>query len=159
MRIRPAAPEEIPPVAALLTRSGLPVAGIEELWQTWVAVDDQEGGGSPGVVVGEEQLLGCAGLERHGEAYLLRSIAVRSDARGSGVGAALVAAALDAVPDGRPVALLTETASGWFPRFGFHPVPRTELDPALHASVELTSACPQSAQAFFRPPPAPVMTT
>jgi amino-acid N-acetyltransferase len=49
------------------------------------------------------------------------------------------------------VALLTETAAGWFPRFGFHPVDRAALDPALAASAELAGACPATAQAFLRP--------
>ena len=151
MRVRLAAPAEVPAIAALLARSGLPVAGVEELWRTWVAVDDG--------VDDREWLLGCAGLERHGpadqQAYLLRSLAVRPEARGTGVGAALVAAALDAVPAGRPVALLTETAATWFPRFGFRPVPRADLDPALAGSVELTTACPQTAQALLREPPTP----
>ena len=63
----------------------------------------------------------------------------------------LVRAALAAVDPAGPVALLTETAAGWFPRFGFHLVDRAALDPALAASAELAGACPATAQAFLRP--------
>jgi amino-acid N-acetyltransferase len=138
MEIRLAHLEETDRVAKLVTAAGLPTAGLAQAWCTWVAVD-------------RDRLLGTASLERHGGAYLLRSVAVRDEARGRGIGAQLVRVALAAVDPARPVALLTETAPGWFPRFGFHPVDRTALDPALAASAELAGACPATAQAFLRP--------
>jgi amino-acid N-acetyltransferase len=138
MDIRLAHPEETNRVAELVTAAGLPTAGLAQAWRTWVAVD-------------RDRLLGTASLERHGGAYLLRSVAVHHEARGRGIGAQLVSAALAAVDPAGPVALLTETAAGWFPRFGFHPVDRTALDPALAASAELAGACPATAQAFLRP--------
>jgi amino-acid N-acetyltransferase len=138
MDIRLAHPEETDRVAALVTAAGLPTAGLAQAWHTWVAADG-------------DQLLGTASLERHDSAYLLRSVAVHDEARGRGIGAQLVQIALAAVDPARPVALLTETAAGWFPRFGFHPVDRAALDPALAASAELAGACPATAQAFQRP--------
>jgi amino-acid N-acetyltransferase len=138
MDIRLAHPEETNRVAELVTATGLPTAGLAQAWRTWVAVD-------------RNRLLGTASLEHHGGAYLLRSVAVRDQARGRGIGAQLVRAALAAVDPAQPVALLTETAAGWFPRFGFHPVDRAALDPALATSAELAGACPATAQAFLRP--------
>lgn len=41
--------------------------------------------------------------------------------------------------------LLTDTTGEYFPRLGFHPVA-----PAIQASVEFTSACPQSALVMER---------
>jgi amino-acid N-acetyltransferase len=136
--IRLARPEEADWVAGLVAAAGLPTAGLAETWRTWVAADG-------------DRLLGTASLERHGDAYLLRSVAVRDAARGRGIGAQLVPTALAVVDPARPVALLTETAAGWFPRFGFLPVQRAALDPALAASAELAGACPATAQAFLRP--------
>jgi amino-acid N-acetyltransferase len=138
MDIRLAHPEETNTVAELVTAAGLPTAGLAQAWLIWVAVD-------------RDRLLGTASLERYDGAYLLRSVAVRDEARGRGIGAQLVRAALAAVAPAGPVALLTETAAGWFPRFGFHPVDRAALDPALTASAELAGACPATAQAFLRP--------
>lgn len=46
------------------------------------------------------------------------------------------------------VYLLTETAADYFPRFGFHRIERAAASPAIHSSVEWTSACPASAQAM-----------
>ena len=45
----------------------------------------------------------------------------------------------------RTVYLLTETAAEFFPRFGFRPIARDTVDPAVRASVEFTSACPDTA--------------
>jgi amino-acid N-acetyltransferase len=44
--------------------------------------------------------------------------------------------------------LLTETAGNFFPRFGFRPISRSEVAPAVQASVEWTTACPVTAQAM-----------
>src|SRR5690242_9116425 len=38
----------------------------------------------------------------------------------------------------------TETASDFFPRFGFRPTQRAAVDSAVQKSVEFTSACPAS---------------
>jgi amino-acid N-acetyltransferase len=48
----------------------------------------------------------------------------------------------------RELYLLTETAAEYFPRFGFRPIAREAVSPAIHGSVEWTSACPVSAQAM-----------
>jgi amino-acid N-acetyltransferase len=139
MDVRLARPDETGQVAELVATSRLPTAGLAGAWRTWVAVDG-------------DQLLGTASVERHGDAYLLRSVAVRGDQRGRGIGAELVRAALAAAGPHRRVALLTETAAAWFPRFGFQPVEWAALDPALAASAELSGACPASARVFVRQP-------
>lgn len=87
-------------------------------------------------------------------AYLLRSVAVDPALRGMGIGATIVEAALDAA-DGdakgvATVALLTESAVGYFDRFGFTPVDRSALPASLAASPELSGACPDSARAYMR---------
>jgi amino-acid N-acetyltransferase len=102
--------------------------------------------------------MGAVVLEEHGSgperAFLLRSAVVDPASRGRGIGAALTRAALDLVDGaGAAVGLLTETAADWFPRFGFIPVDRSTLPPALEGSVELRGACPVSAQAMLRTPP------
>jgi amino-acid N-acetyltransferase len=143
-RVREAAPADLAAVHDLVGTVGLPLAGLDDSAHIWVAEAD-------GAIVG------TAALERHGTgdgtAYLLRSAAVMPSWRGRGVGAALTAAALhhvDAV--GAPVALLTETAADYFPRFGFSPVERDRLPASLADSAELRGACPASAWALLRPP-------
>lgn len=49
------------------------------------------------------------------------------------------------------VYLLTETADGFFPRFGFSPVERCEVPEGVRSSVELVYACLESARATLLP--------
>jgi len=124
-----------PAVSELLTASKLPVAGAADHLSHFVLAFD-------GV-----RLAGCAGLEVYGAAALLRSVAVASDDRGMGLGVALVERALDrARGDGLgEVILLTETAAGFFPRFGFVPITRADAPESVKASVEFQGACCASA--------------
>jgi len=79
-------------------------------------------------------------------------VAVAAEQRGRGLGAALTATALDLARRRgvRTVYLLTETAAEFFPRFGFRPVPRPAVDPAVLGSAEFTTACPASALVMAR---------
>jgi SAM-dependent methyltransferase/N-acetylglutamate synthase-like GNAT family acetyltransferase len=97
-----------------------------------------------------DDVVGCVALELYGDAGLLRSLAVRSDRQGTGLGTRLTEAALDLARrrGARELYLLTETADGFFPRFGFAPVAREAVAPAVRGSVEFTSACPESARAM-----------
>ena len=75
---------------------------------------------------------------------------MRRDLRGTGLGGRLTEAALElsrnlAIAEAY---LLTETADLFFPRFGFRPLPRSEVSLGVRRSVEFTSACPASARAM-----------
>jgi amino-acid N-acetyltransferase len=135
IQIGPAAPADLPAVLALLTASGLPHDGLAEHFDAALVARDGE------------VLVGSAALELYGEAALLRSVAVAEGLRGQGLGRQLATAALDlARARGvRRVYLLTTTAEGYFPSFGFAPIARAEVEPAVQTSVEFTGACPASA--------------
>jgi N-acetylglutamate synthase-like GNAT family acetyltransferase len=92
-------------------------------------------------------IVGCAALERYGEHALLRSVAVDAHLRGQGWGQRLTHAALDLARTAgvHKVYLLTETASAFFPRWGFRPIARAAVPAAVQQSVEFTHACPASA--------------
>ena len=132
---RPARPEDLPAALALLNAAQLPTEGVAEHFSHFLLSWDAHG------------LAGMVGQEPHGDAALLRSLAVRPDARGLGLGMALTRSLLaQAGSQGiQRVFLLTETASEFFPRFGFHAIPRNTADKAVRDSVEFRSACPQSA--------------
>jgi len=139
--ITPAAPTDLPAILALLDASRLPRAGIEDhVASTLVARQDS------GVVVG------TAALELYGGAALLRSVVVAATLRGQGLGAALTTAALALARQRgvRSVYLLTETAGRFFPRFGFHAINRADVDVAVLASTEFTTACPKSAMVMVK---------
>ena len=138
MSLRGATRADWDAIAALLGACGLPLAGAEPHVEAFV------------VATRGDAVVGCAGLERHGTAALLRSVAVAPAARGTGLGVALVEAAVArARASGvHTLALLTTTAERFFPRFGFRVVPRAALPESLHASEELRGACPASAVAM-----------
>jgi amino-acid N-acetyltransferase len=138
--IAAATPADLPAIFQLLDDNRLPRAGLAaHVATTLVAWED-------GAVVG------TAALELYGTAALLRSVAVRSARRGQGLGQALTTAALD-LGRQRGVAtvyLLTETAAGFFPKLGFRPIARADVDAAVLGSAEFTTACPASALVMVR---------
>ena len=122
-------------VIALLTRSGLPIDGLREHFKT-ALVTRRDG-----------RVVGSAALEVYEDGALLRSVAVDASRRGAGLGSELTAAAIRLAEALRAPALyvLTTTADGYFPRFGFESISRAEVPPAVQTSVEFVSACPASA--------------
>ncbi len=122
-------------VELLLMESGLPVEGAREHLERFVVAVDA------GLVVG------VAGLEIHGTAGLLRSVAVHPRYRGQRLAERLVAQVLGSARGARlrSVFLLTTTAGDYFPRFGFRQVPRLGAPAELQASEEFKGACPASA--------------
>jgi len=132
--IRRAEPRDLPAVLALLAEAQLPTEGVADHLHSFF-VDDDDG-----------RIVASAGLELHGEVALLRSLAVASDSRGTGLGAALLRRALsDAQGRAGDVYALTTTAERYLSRFGFEPVPRDAVPRRLFESRELQDACPDSA--------------
>ena len=133
--IAPAQRQDLPDILALLRASGLPEAGLGDHLATTLVARDGRG------------IVGCAAVELYGPAALLRSVAVVAALRGQGLGQRLTTAALDLAQRRgvRRVYLLTETAADFFPRFGFRPITRPEVEPVVRRSAEFTSACPASA--------------
>ena len=136
--IERARPADRSAIEGLLEANGLPVAGLE------FAIDAAIVARSAGRVVG------CAAVETHGSAGLLRSVCVETTLRGTGLGRRLVERAEDLARDGGvdEMFLLTETAAAWFPRLGYQPDVRESAPAALRASPEFTGACPVSAALF-----------
>jgi len=139
--ILPAQGVDWPAIREVVTSGGLPLDGLEQHLATTIVARD--GGG----------ILGCAALELYGGDALLRSVAVASKRRRSGVGLALTAAAIQlAHRHGvRTLWLLTETAVEFSPRFGFEVTSRGAVPASVRTSVEFTSACPESATVMMLP--------
>lgn len=133
--IRSLMPGDEPHVRALLADSALPVDDLDQSTVHFlVAVDDLG-------------TMGTIGLETFGEVGLLRSLAVRPDARGGGVGGQLVEALeADARQNGlSQLVLLTQTASAFFSSRGYAVIARESAPAAVHRSAEFRSLCPASA--------------
>lgn len=134
--IRQANAADLPAVLALLGDSGLP-------WQ------DIDAGRMKDYLVAwsGDALLGTVGVETYGTNSLLRSLAVRHDARSTGLGTALCAAMeRQARRNGAAwLFLLTTTAERFFSRRGYHAMDRGAAPPAIQATAEFASLCPSRA--------------
>lgn len=138
--IRPATPSDFPAVATLLHAASLPSSDIApSLDGFFVATRDAA-------------VVGVIGVERYGEAALVRSVAVSPPLRGSGLGAALVERAIDEARTMgiRDLYLLTNTAEAWAPRFGFSHIGREEVAASVQTSPQFTGGMCTSAAAMHR---------
>jgi amino-acid N-acetyltransferase len=127
-----------PAVHALLRSHRLPLEGFDDHHVDALVAKNQN------------VVIGSAAIEIYGRYGLLRSVAVADGHRGQDVGTQLTRAAIARARelDLSALYLLTETASAFFPRFGFAAVSREQIPVDVKASVEFTTACPASAQAF-----------
>jgi amino-acid N-acetyltransferase len=135
MTIAAAQPDDLPAIRALLAAIGLPEADLTSahLGTFWVSRD-------------AAGLAAVVGLEPHGRAALLRSLAVRADRRGGGLGAALLShAEAQAVALGTDALyLLTTTADRFFVARGYAVIARDAAPPAIRATREFADLCPAS---------------
>ncbi|HET7841704.1 MAG TPA: arsenic resistance N-acetyltransferase ArsN2 [Terriglobia bacterium] len=118
----------------LLIENNLPTADFEETSVRFY------------VARAADALLGMVGLECHGEAALLRSLAVAKPARGRGIGTALVRYAERAAStqNVRTVYLLTTTAERFFADLGYRNLPRGDAPASIASTAEFSSLCPTS---------------
>ncbi len=141
--IRPATSQDMKGLLQLLDADALPGAGLDAENVRLFVADGPRVGGRP---------VGVVGFEAYGDAALLRSLAVREDARGRGLGIGLIRHAERQAhrAGARTAVALTTTIPELLERLGFVRVHRDELPPAVLASPELNGACPQSATVFER---------
>jgi amino-acid N-acetyltransferase len=119
-------PSDLDEVLALLTASGLGVDGVPEHITDFL------------VARANGRVVGVAALEDYTAAGLLRSVAVAPDRRGWGLGRYLTHALMGRSRQRGHAALylLTDTAQAYFERFGFRPVDRSAVWPAVLASAQ-----------------------
>lgn len=136
--IEPAAPTDLEAVIGMLVECKLPADGLSEHFSKCLVA--RQG----------EAVAGCVALELYGASALLRSLAVDDGRRGTGLGKALTAAALDmaARQEVADVYLLTETAPDFFRRLGFQALERSDVPDAVKSSIKFATACPVTAQAM-----------
>jgi amino-acid N-acetyltransferase len=133
--ISPARAEDLEGIKALLVELNLPTAGVDEHWKTFLIARDGDA------------MVGCGGAEAYQVVALIRSIAVKPEYRGHGIGRSLVRQLLDRLASRglREFYLLTTTAEAYFKKRGFKTIDRDEVHPQLLSSRELQDACPETA--------------
>jgi amino-acid N-acetyltransferase len=136
--ISPADPEDRPAIEALLRAAALPLDGYPE---TRFAVARLAG-----------ELVGAAGVERHGDHALLRSVVVEPAHRGHHLAEALVADRVAwARSDGAvAISLLTTGADRYFERLGFARRDRAELAREIPGASQLAIPACSTAVAMTR---------
>jgi glycerol 3-phosphatase-2 len=138
--IRPAVAEDAGAVAELLRASDVPADGVEErIGDGWTTV------------IGGREALATAAVVQLGSDGLLRSVAVRPDARGSGLGMLAVAGAArrSRAAGIGSLALFTDAAAAFFERLGFTAVTAADLPPAVQGTKQARE-CRESATAMIR---------
>lgn len=119
-------------IAAILTAAALPLPTSED--------------GPVSMLVARRDgiIVGCVGWESHGADALLRSLVVRTEARGRGLGSALVGALVARLHAARrrTVFLLTNDRAPFFAGHGFDTVPRDQAPAEIRAAREMAmDAC------------------
>jgi amino-acid N-acetyltransferase len=140
MQIRNATPADLATVQRLLSASDLPTEGVAENISDFLVAEDGD------------EITGAIGLERRGSVALLRSAVIAPEHRSAGIGRRLVEELLSrATATGiQEIYLLTTTAEGYFPRFGFKRSTRSDVPDALKQSAEFQGACPATATVMAR---------
>jgi N-acetylglutamate synthase-like GNAT family acetyltransferase len=128
---------------AALTDAHLPTDDIEDGGRTFFKALSADG-----------QIVGFSGVERCNSDYLLRSVVVHPDRRGTGLGKAVVEVTVAGLDPGGAVFLATTGAAPFFARLGFSEVQRESVPAAVLATRQLSSICPSSAtiMRLSRPP-------
>lgn len=134
LKIRPAIADDLEKTKGLLTAAGLPVEDLSSDRLAWVAERN-------------EVFQGAIGIEAFGSIALLRSLVVSVDARGAGIGPALVTALeVASLADGvTEFWLLTIDADAFFTKLGYTVRSRSDAPDAIRATEEFSGLCPDEA--------------
>jgi len=118
----------------------LPFEGVAEDLRNFLVVKDGR------------EIIGCAGLEIHGRTGLLRSVAVRKERQGQGLGMTLISRIFNLARNKhiKKLYLLTVDSSQFFSRFGFERIERNKVDPVIQQAEMFTHCCPCSSVAMVK---------
>ena len=133
-------PEPTSDLIASLEAAGLPTDDLHEPGRRFYRFEDDGG------------LIGYGGLEQIGPDALIRSIVVIDDHRGAGHGSMMLSwlEARAAEQQASGLYLLTTSATAFFQRRGYTPLPRSAAPPAIAASRQFSALCPASAAFMFK---------
>jgi len=141
MDVRPALLHEQPAIRSLLTAAELPLEDLATADVRFL------------VAMQDDEPVAAIGLESFEGAGLLRSLVVRADLRGSGIGGQLVDAleSLARQSGMDRLVLLTQTAAPFFQRRGYRAIDRDEAPDSIRSSAQFRSLCPASATCMTKP--------
>jgi len=122
-------------LTAALAKAGLPTEGVSKpenlFWRFEIG----------------DMPVGFGGIEPHGDVALLRSVVTLPPLRRRGICRAMVEVLeTEAMArNARAVYLLTTDAAAFFARLGYAPCGREDVPPAIRATAQFATLCPQTA--------------
>lgn len=125
--------DEFAQIYELLSKSGLPIEGVNsDIGSYYIAFN--------------QGVMGVIGVEYYGAAAMLRSLAVKPQFKKSGVAKELINHALQVMQTAgiNDVYPLTTTAEGYMTHYGFSKIDRNEVPASVLASSALGNVCPSS---------------
>jgi len=135
LTIRPAAQSDLIQIQQLLKDSNLPFEDIAEHIADFVVAEEGQ------------NMIGVAGLEIHGKAGLLRSVAVTESHRSKGIGSLLYNQVVSQAQQKglRELSLLTTTAEEFFGKKGFRKVKGETIPQYVKSTKEYQIFCASTA--------------
>ena len=121
-------------VIALLQENNLPVSDLDKGKHLFALLQ-------------KDQIIGTGGIEFFERCALLRSISVKKDLQGNGLGK-FITAGLEKVSKQKGVDclyLLTTTAKDFFNKEGYEVINRDDVPESIKNTSEFSSVCPSSA--------------
>jgi amino-acid N-acetyltransferase len=99
-----------------------------------------------------EWLAGAVGMEFLGSSGLFRSLAIRPEHRGKGLGPALCRHMVTRARSSgmSKLYLITDGAEKFFEKFGFAPLERAKLPAEVRGTAEFRTYCPESASVMVK---------
>ncbi|MFB6221956.1 MAG: arsenic resistance N-acetyltransferase ArsN2 [Halolamina sp.] len=133
-------------IHALLEHADLPTADLD------AGPTADADGPALYVVRADAGRVGCIGIERYGDAGLLRSAAIQERHRGEGYGRTAVRALESEAREAgiETLYLLTTTARGFFGSLGYEETDRVDVPDAVRGSAEFSDLCPDTAVVMRR---------
>ena len=134
MQIIPVPPQQFTEALGLIKENGLPVNDIHTGTQLFIMEEGKD-------------VIGTVAVEYDFDNALLRSLSVKKDKTGEGLGGRLVDFIEDYVSQQGVINIyiLTNTASKFFQKRGYETVPRENAPEFIRNTSEFSSVCPASA--------------
>jgi len=139
IQIQKATTDQFDSVCQLLATENLPTVDINPLLENFfVAIDNNA-------------ISGVIGMDKYGQAGLLRSAIVRKDYRNTGVASALVNHLFEHAKSRgiQSLYLITNTAEEYFKKKGFEKISRNDVPAEVLQSKEFNGLCPASSAIMF----------
>ncbi|AQQ09812.1 acetyltransferase [Sedimentisphaera cyanobacteriorum] len=137
MKFRRAVRKDLSLIRSIVAQAGLPSYDLtEQKAENFIIAEDNEG-----------RALGTAGFELSGADGLLRSLAVCNEAKGRGLGRALVSR-IERICAEKGIAdlyLLTKTAPDYFPALGYQRINRDKTSSDIEKFTQFTDTPPGEA--------------